>query len=121
MEYDKRAIRHRIREAREKASLTQEELAEACSISVSHVSHIESGDRNPSVEVLVRICNATHTSPQYILQDSLGHNELDALYSLSERTKEFDVFELEMLNDVADTINKYSYDRRTQPETNPNT
>ncbi len=51
-----------IRAAREKKSLTQENLAEILEISAMHVKQIESGRRNPSVNLLFKIVQALDMS-----------------------------------------------------------
>ena len=47
-----RALGRRLRELRREAKLSQEELAAAARISAKFVSEIETGQVNPSVEVL---------------------------------------------------------------------
>ena len=39
------ALGHRIKEARKAKDVTQEALASACSVSTSHIGHIERGSR----------------------------------------------------------------------------
>ena len=47
-----------IKEARIKAKLTQEKLAQKAGISVFTLQKYESGDRNPKIESLQKIANA---------------------------------------------------------------
>lgn len=47
-----------IKEARVKAKLTQEKLAQKAGISVFTLQKYESGDRNPKIESLQKIANA---------------------------------------------------------------
>lgn len=51
-----------IREARIKKHLSQEELAETVGITPTHMKHIESEHRKPSVDVLYRIVRAVNLS-----------------------------------------------------------
>lgn len=53
-----RALAARIRELRDRARMTQDELAVRSRVSVSFISMIERGARNPSHETLVRIAEA---------------------------------------------------------------
>lgn len=50
-----RTIGQRIREIRNKKNLTQEKLAEMCSLSVSYISRIESGTKHASLNSLVTL------------------------------------------------------------------
>ncbi len=61
----------RIRIARRKLSLTQEQLAEQVGISASFMGHIERGSRIASLDTLVNLCNALKVSPQYLLCGSM--------------------------------------------------
>lgn len=47
-----------IKDARKKAKLTQEKLAQKAGISVFTLKKYESGDRNPKIESLQKIANA---------------------------------------------------------------
>ncbi len=77
MKVDYRDLGLRIREARRKADLTQEELAEKMGISTSFLGHMERGSRNASLDTLVMLCNTLHVSPQELLAGSL-EDEFDA-------------------------------------------
>ena len=66
-EIDYAALGERIRESRKLAKLTQEELAEAIALSVSHVGHIERGSRIPSIDTLVKMSHTLHVSIDYLL------------------------------------------------------
>ena len=60
---------NRIRVARERKGITQEDLAERVNISPSHVSVIERGVKASRVDTLVRIANELDVSADYLLQD----------------------------------------------------
>lgn len=72
----------RIRTRRSQLRMTQEALAEYTDLSIPHISHIETGKTKVSLESLVRIANALHTTVDQLLYDSLVesrpliHNEL---------------------------------------------
>ena len=63
------AIGSRIKEAREQAHLTQEELAEIVDISPTHMSVIERGVKTPKLDTFVKIANALNLSADALLQD----------------------------------------------------
>lgn len=56
-----------IKSIRNEKKMTQAELAEKAQISVIHVSHIENGSVNMSLETLLSICHALNVTPNDIL------------------------------------------------------
>lgn len=54
---DYKDIGIRIRAARMKKGMTQEQLAEAVSVGTPHISHIETGKTVPSLKTLINIIN----------------------------------------------------------------
>jgi transcriptional regulator with XRE-family HTH domain len=52
-----------IREGREKLALSQEALADAAGVHVTHLGGVERGVRNPNYSTLVRIAAALGVSP----------------------------------------------------------
>ena len=54
--------------ARNKAGLTQKELAERIGTRQSNVSRIENGNSNPSIAILKRIADATGTKLQVVFR-----------------------------------------------------
>ncbi len=63
------AIGARIKAAREKAGMTQENLAAALQMSTTHISVIERGVKSPKLETLVNIANVLKVSSDMLLQD----------------------------------------------------
>jgi len=63
------AVGNRIKEAREQAQLTQEDLAEIVDISPTHMSVIERGAKTPRLDTFVKIVNALKLSSDALLQD----------------------------------------------------
>lgn len=71
---NQKAIGRRIKEAREKKQLTQEQLAELVDLSPMHVSVIERGVKLPKLETLINIANVLNVSADVLLQDVV-HNQ----------------------------------------------
>ena len=63
--------------------LTQAELAEAADVTTDHISHIESGSRGISLELLLKICLALRTTPNDILAGEYGTKEKGDGHTLS--------------------------------------
>ena len=71
MDYE--AIGRRIRQARIKNGLSQEETAELAHISLSFYGHIERGTRKMSMETFAAICSALNCSADFILGNSAAY------------------------------------------------
>ena len=63
------AIGARIKAARERAGMTQEDLAAELEMSPTHISVLERGVKAPKLETLVKIANTLHVSTDTLLQD----------------------------------------------------
>lgn len=59
----------RIKEVRLDRHLTQEYLANATDVNVSHISNIETNKVKVSLALLVAICNAMNVTVDYILEN----------------------------------------------------
>ena len=70
---DGKAVGRRIKEAREKRHLTQEELAARIDISPTHVSVIERCTKIPRLDTFVAIANALEVSGDALLLDVVDH------------------------------------------------
>ena len=69
------ALGTRIRAAREKKHLTQEQLGEICSLSAAHIGHVERGTRTPSLDAIVSIAQALNVSMDSLLLDTFDSDE----------------------------------------------
>ena len=65
------AIGQRIRKFRKARGLTQEQLAEAADISVTHMSHIETGNTKLSLPVFVAIAEILQIQTDELLYDNV--------------------------------------------------
>ena len=70
---NQKAIGRRIKAAREKKQLTQEQLAELVDLSTMHVSVIERGVKLPKLETLINIANVLDVSADVLLQDVINN------------------------------------------------
>ena len=64
---DYKDIGKRIRAVRLERKMTQEQLAEAAGVGVTHISHIETGSGIASLQVLIDIINALDCSADELL------------------------------------------------------
>ena len=72
-----------LKELRQKAGLTQKQLADKMGITASVVSYYELSERNPSPEVLVKLASIFHVTTDFLLgiqknpDESLDISDLD--------------------------------------------
>lgn len=88
----------RLRQAREQAGLTQQELAQQLSVTKSAVGNYENGVSSPKWDVLLKIFNVLHVEPNFLYQDSFSVSSssltpsqtalLDAFDQLNEEGQE---------------------------------
>ena len=83
---DLTALGQKMREARKKKDLTQQELADLSHVSVKQIANIEKGKMNPSYLILRALAKVLHISldtlinPDISLEDE-GVNQMKILYS----------------------------------------
>ncbi len=76
MNMEKGILGNAIRRARLDMQLSQEELAEMVGITVTHLKHLESEHRKPSIEVLFRLTETLHISLDNLLTPKQNEREL---------------------------------------------
>ncbi len=75
MALDNVSIGLRIKHARTKRKLSQEQLAEELSISRTQLAYLETGARSPSLELLIDVSNALRVPISDLLADHLNVDE----------------------------------------------
>ena len=76
-------IGQRIRRYRKEKGLSQEQLAESVNISVTHMSHIETGNTKLSLPVLVDIAAALQVTVDDLLTDVTSGSSTKLLLQLT--------------------------------------
>ena len=66
----------KIKELRQSKGLTQDTLAEMVGCNTSHISNIENNHTKVSLNVLLSISNALHTSIDYLLSNQYENSSL---------------------------------------------
>lgn len=85
MVYD---LGQRLQEQRRMKNLSQKEVAKSIGISASIVSNYESGERTPSVEILIALARLYHCSTDYLLGfDKIDKDRLLDVSMLSEEQR----------------------------------
>jgi transcriptional regulator with XRE-family HTH domain len=63
-----KAFGKRVRELRKARGWTQEELAEAADLHENYVSRLETGEQEPGLFVVLRLCRAFKVAPGSLLE-----------------------------------------------------
>lgn len=87
----------RLRRLRKEQKLTQKELASLIGVKNSVISFYEVGDRTPSLEVLVKLSKALHTSTDILL--GIDKSETVDVSGLSEKDKQCVQYLIDRLRD----------------------
>lgn len=66
----------RIASRRKHLKINQNTLAEQLGISNNHLSSLEKGKVNPSLELLIELCNALKVTPDYLLMGVMHQNNI---------------------------------------------
>ena len=101
---DNIALGKRVNAIRKEQQISSNALSEKCSVEPTYIRMIESGARTPSMSLFIKICNALHISPSYLLSDSLDasiENQYDALCS---RMRELTPKQAEMAAAMVETM-----------------
>ena len=97
---DYKSIGTRIRAVRQEKKLTQEQLAEAVGVGVTHISHIETGNSVPSLQVMVDIINALGCSADELLCVEIEQARPLLNSWLSELVADCDSTEIKLITDM---------------------
>lgn len=100
MELDYKAIGKRIKIARIRKDLSQEELAEQTGFSNVHISNIESGSTKFSLTAVVKLANALDTSVDRFLCDNVFASHHIFVEEAQELLKDCDNYEIRIILDI---------------------
>ena len=75
------AFGNRVRAARERLGITQEDLAARVGMSPSHMSIVERGVKVPRMDTVVKLANELDVSADYLFQDSVARSRNNQLLS----------------------------------------
>lgn len=102
MDYYK--IGQKIRKFRKAQGLSQEELAEKIGISLTHMSHIETGNTKLSLPVFIDIASALDVQTDDLLNDRDLISGSKANGELSEMLEQCTAEQLNVITDVVKTM-----------------
>lgn len=106
------AIGQRIRKARKSHGLSQEALAERVGISVTHMSHIETGNTKLSLLVLVDLAEALGVCINTLLYNDLVADHSSAIGAIVKILETCTPQQVQIIEDIIratkDSLDKYT-------------
>lgn len=70
-------IGEKIRRARKDKGMAQQDLANQINIHIGHISRLENGHYQPSIEVVKKLTEALEITADYLLDDSIDDFEIN--------------------------------------------
>ena len=104
MEIDYKAIGVRIRRERVYRKLSQERLAELAALSVTHMSHVETGNTKVSLPALLSIANVLEVTVDALLCDSIFSARRLFENEIIKETEDCSEEEIRIIADVAKAL-----------------
>lgn len=86
VDYEK--IGKRIAARRRELGLTQSQVEQKADLCFKYMSNIERGKTVISIDVLMRICEALDTTPDFLLLDEASNDDNDYLKSMTSRLRQ---------------------------------
>lgn len=106
MDIDYKEVGKRMARRRKELGLKQYEVCELINVNYKYISNLETGRSVPSLEVIMNICEALQTTPDYLLLGALnGENGItdkslsERICRLSARNKKLVLGMIELLED----------------------
>ena len=101
---DAKALGKRMNAVRKDQQVSSNALGEKCSVEPTYIRMIESGTRTPSMALFIKVCNALHISPGYLLTDSLDAGANDQYDALCNRLRELTPKQIEMISAMIEAM-----------------
>ena len=118
---DYKTLGKNIRKYRLLNGIRQEDLAEQCDCSNSHIGHIENARGIPSLEMVVNIANALGVTLDQLLNTSHKNPETVFLREIAERIEKYPIAlriqACECLNSYLDSLERFRKSDSGKPMT----
>ncbi len=85
MKIDYQALGRRLARIRRERGLTQEKLAERANLANNYISNIENGRSIPSLETVVKLCEALDATPNDLLMETVQDSEEYMLHEIGDK------------------------------------
>ena len=103
------SIRQKIRKYRKALNMSQENLAEIANISITHMSHIETGNTKLSLPVLVDLATALNVRTDELLFDTPVEKDI-SVCEIKDTLDRCTPQEVKMISEIVKSL-KFSFDK----------
>lgn len=100
-------VGRRIANRRKELSLKQHQLCEMIDVNYKYVSNLETGRSAPSLETIMRLCEALETTPDYLLLGADGASDKLTDKQLMEKISRLTPKGKRLLSGIADLLSDY--------------
>ena len=111
---DYASIGYKVKQIRQRRGVTQEQLAEAVGVGITHISHLETGSGTVSLKVFLAIVNYLECSADEILCKEINAARPIVDNWLAELVADCDVTEVKIIADTVTTLKETLRKNRTQ-------
>ena len=76
----------RVRHYRKNKKLSQEQLAELCDLHPTYIGQLERGEKNASLETIMRVCEGLSVSPEVLFENIApgeGRSAAQEIYNIA--------------------------------------
>ncbi len=76
----------RVRHYRKNKKLSQEQLAELCDLHPTYIGQLERGEKNASLETIMRVCEGLSVSPEVLFENIIpeqGRSTAQEIYNIA--------------------------------------
>ena len=101
---DYASIGHQVKAVRLRKGITQDQLAEAVGVGVTHISHLETGSGTVSLKVFVAIVNYLDCSADELLCKEINTARPHVDNWLAELVADCDSSEIKIISDTVTTL-----------------
>lgn len=107
MDIDYKEVGRRMSKRRKELGLKQYQVCEMIDVNYKYISNLETGRSAPSLEVIMRLCEALQTTPDYFLVGSDKSYNLISDKTLIEKISGLDPKSKAIVSGVIDLLNDY--------------
>ena len=108
MNIDYKEVGRRMSKRRKELGLKQYQVCEMIDVNYKYISNLETGRSAPSLDVIMRLCEALQTTPDYLLLGSDKGETVISDSTLIEKISVLDSKSKANVSGVIDLLNDYS-------------
>lgn len=101
---NKKAFGKNLKYIRKSKNYTSEQLSELCNVNPVYIRQLESGAKSPSLDMLIKLCNALDVSPSYLLEADLSRNELAERNNFTAKLEHLSADQIKKLEIIIDVL-----------------